>query len=186
MEDWLERSFIRRGRAFVERLYPNPLQRRRLYQYGFTLYIGRRVELVAPQLIVELRGASEYGVYDPEGRVQVFLRLGERLRAEPGIEFRIRDTVRDRGILARWSGLLGWWLQRPGAAAPPPEELRDWQRFVADNLEFKLGVALGAAIAQAWGQNAAGEQIPTLQTWKEITELPWFAFWTRTRLWHFV
>ena len=53
-EAWLEASFIKRGRAFVEKLYPDPQQRRRLYQYGFTPYIGRRFELVAPQLIAEL------------------------------------------------------------------------------------------------------------------------------------
>jgi hypothetical protein len=60
-EAWLERSFIKRGRAFVERLYPNALQRRRLYQYGFTPYIGRRFELVAPQLVAELFAAAQYG-----------------------------------------------------------------------------------------------------------------------------
>src|SRR3546814_4239983 len=37
-EAWLERSFIKRGRAFVERLYPEAQLRRRLYQYGFTPY----------------------------------------------------------------------------------------------------------------------------------------------------
>jgi DEAD/DEAH box helicase len=181
-EEWLERSFIHRGRAFVERLYPNAAQRRRLYQYGFSPYIGRRFELVAPQLIAELQGAVGYGSSSLQDRFQVFLRLGERMRAEPGIGFRIRDTVTDQNVLARWVAVLGWWLQLPGVAPPPPDDLRDWQRFVGDNLEFKLGVALGAAVAQAWGQNAGGQQTPTLETWKETTQLPWFAFWVRELL----
>lgn len=181
-EEWLERTFIQRGRAFVERLYPNPQQRRKLYQYGFTPYIGRRFELVAPQLVTELADAVEYGTLSPEERFQTFVRLGERMRAEPGIGFRIRDTVVDRNILARWSGVMGWWLQRPGASGPSPEELRDWQRFVTDNLEFRLGVAVGAAVAQVWGQSASQAQIPTLQDWKETTNLPWFAFWIRELL----
>jgi hypothetical protein len=104
------------------------------------------------------------------------------MRAEPGIGFRIRDTVTDQNVLARWVAVLGWWLQLPGVAPPPPDDLRDWQRFVGDNLEFKLGVALGAAVAQAWGQNAGGQQTPTLETWKETTQLPWFAFWVRELL----
>lgn len=41
-----ERLFVGRGRAFVERLYPNAEQRRRLYQYGFTPSVGRRFERV--------------------------------------------------------------------------------------------------------------------------------------------
>jgi hypothetical protein len=182
VEEWLERTFIRRGRAFVERLYPNALQRRKLYQYGFTPYIGRRFELVAPQLLIELAGATEYGASHPEDRFQRFVRLGERMRAEPGIGFRIRVTQADQQVLAHWNSVLGWWLQRPGAPPPAPDELRDWQRFVADNLEFRLGVAVGAAVAQAWGQNAAAGEAPTLETWRETTRLPWFGFWIRELL----
>src|SRR5208282_4941669 len=100
LEDWLERTFIRRGRAFIERLYPNAAQRTRLYQYGFTPYVGRRFELVAPQLFAELAAATDYGVSSPEARFQLFFRLGERVRAEPGIGFRVRDTVGDRNVLA--------------------------------------------------------------------------------------
>jgi hypothetical protein len=181
-EEWLERTFIQRGRAFVERLYPNPQQRRRLYQYGFTPYIGRRFELVAPQLVAELVAATVYGTLSPEEQFQTFVRLGERMRAEPGIGFRIRETVADQNVLARWIVVMGWWLQRPGATGPPPEELRDWQRFVTDNLEFRLGVAVGAAVAQVWGQTATGAQTPTLQTWRDTTGLPWFAFWIRELL----
>jgi hypothetical protein len=36
VEDWMEAAFIKRGQAVVERLYPDPLQRRALYQIGFT------------------------------------------------------------------------------------------------------------------------------------------------------
>jgi hypothetical protein len=182
VEAWLERSFIRRGRAFVERLYPNAVQRRRLYQYGFTPYIGRRFELVAPQLINELVAATDYGSSSPEARFQLFYRLGERVRAEPGVGFRVRATMGDQAVLASWNGVLGWWLQRLGAVPPPPDQLRNWQRFVTDNLEFRLGVAVGAAVAQAWGQNAAGLQTPTLETWRATTGLPWLGFWFRELL----
>jgi hypothetical protein len=35
LEDWLERIFILRGRAFIESLYPDRAQRSRLYRYGY-------------------------------------------------------------------------------------------------------------------------------------------------------
>lgn len=181
-EAWLERSFVRRGRAFVERLYPNTEQRQRLYQYGFTPYIGRRFELVAPQLIAELQGAVEYGTWPTEQKFALFIRLGERVRAEPGIGFRVRDTVNDQASLANWRGIMGWWMQLPSSQAPEAERLRSWQRFVADNIEFRLGVAVGAAVARAWGENAAGLETPTLDTWRATTRLPWVGFWFRELL----
>jgi hypothetical protein len=181
-EDYLERSFIRRGRAFIERLYPNAEQRRRLYHFGFTPYVGRRFELVAPQVLAELQGAGGFGTDSPEARFQLFFRLGERIRAEPGIGFRVRDTAGDQLVLANWSGVLGWWMQRPDAVAPDPNDLRAWQRFVTENLEFRLGVAVGAAVAQAWGQNAGGFETPTLETWRAATGLPWVGFWFRELL----
>ncbi|HAU4877556.1 TPA: DEAD/DEAH box helicase [Aeromonas hydrophila] len=181
-EAFLERSFIKRGRAFVERLYPDSEQRRRLYHYGFTPYVGRRFEPVAPQLIAELRGAADFGGLSVEDRFQLLFRLGELIRTEPAIGFRARATVSDQAILANWSGVLGWWVRRPGTLSPSPDLLRAWQRFVSENLEFRLGVAVGAAVAQVWAQNADGLETPALETWRETTGLPWIGFWFRELL----
>lgn len=181
-EEWLERSFVRRGRAFVERLYPNQEQRKRLYQYGFTPYVGRRFELVAPQLIDQLRAASEYGAWSAERRFELVVSLGERIRAEPGIGFRVRNTAGDQLLLANWRGIMGWWMQQPGAAAPSAELLRSWQRFVTENIEFRLGIAVGAAVAGAWGANAGVLETPTLESWRATSGLPWLGFWFRELL----
>jgi hypothetical protein len=112
----------------------------------------------------------------------LLVRLGERVRAEPGIGFRVRDTVGDQLVLANWRGVVGWWMQLPDAVAPDAERLRAWQRFVTENVEFKLGVAVGAAVAQAWGQNAGALETPTLETWRATSGLPWVGFWFRELL----
>ncbi|MBB4116419.1 hypothetical protein FHT80_005793 [Rhizobium sp. BK226] len=181
-EDFLERTFIHRGRAFVDRLYPNAEQRKRLYQFGFTPYIGRRFEAIAPAIIADLTGAIEYGSWDDERRFQLFFGLGERVRAEPGFGYRVRNTVTDIAILANWGAVLGWWMKRPAAVDPVPEALRTWQRFVADNLEFRLGVAVGASVAQLWSANAGALEAPSLETWRATTGLPWIGFWFRELL----
>jgi hypothetical protein len=181
-EAWLERSFIKRGRAFVERLYPDAQLRRRLYQYGFTPYIGRRFELVAPQLIAELQAAADYGSWDSQRRVDLVTQLGERVRAEPGIGFRVRDTVSDRAVLANWRGVTGWWMQSHGAIGPDADRLRSWQRFVTENVEFRLGVAVGAAVSQAWGRSGGNADVPALETWRATSGLPWIGFWFRELL----
>ena len=181
-EEVLETLFIRRGRALVERLYQDPEQRRRLYRYGFTPFVGRRFEQLAPLVVEEIQGWVEYGLMDAEVRFELFRRLAERLRNETGVGFKVRDTAGDQQVLANWEAVMGWWMQRPDAVPPPPERLRAWQRFVAENLEFRLGVAVGAAVAQIWGQNAGDLETPTLETWRETTGLPWIGFWFRELL----
>lgn len=71
----------------------------------------------------------------------------------------------------------------PGANGPEPDDLRSWQRFVSDNFEFRLGVAIGAVVAQAWSAGADDPtSIPSLEAWRETTGLPWFGFWARELL----
>src|SRR3546814_14599992 len=73
-------------------------------------------------------------------------------------------------------------MQLTGAVAPDAERLRAWQRFVTENVEFRLGVAVGAAVAQAWGQNAGDLDTPTLETWRATSGLPWIGLWFRELL----
>jgi hypothetical protein len=60
--------------------------------------------------------------------------------------------------------------------------LRRWQGFVANNLEFRLGVAVGAAVAEAWNAGSADDEVPSLETWRETSGLPWIGFWFRELL----
>lgn len=96
-------------------------------------------------------------------------------------QLRELQTDYDRqALLRRWADVLGWWMHEPDAAAPEADDLRTWQRFVADNLEFRLGVAIGAVVAQAWSAGAADAfAVPSLADWKATTGLPWFGFWAR-------
>ena len=57
-EDWLERAFVRRGRAIVDQIYPDANERTRLYQYGFTPYVGRRFEAIAPDMKAVIESAQ--------------------------------------------------------------------------------------------------------------------------------
>lgn len=181
-EAWLEQAFIHRGRSLVERIYPDPAQRRRLYQFGYAPTIGRRFELIAPLIRAELVAAAAYGTEGPAERLARFVRLGDLVRAQPGFGFRIRATVGDQQLLDNWTDLLCWWMQVPGAAFPPPQDLRAWQRFVGDNLDFRLGVAIGAVVTEAWSAGADGALTPDLATWRETAQLPWFGFWVRELL----
>ncbi len=182
-EAWLEQAFIRRGRGLIETVYPDPEERRRLYQYGFSPFVGRRFEAVAADIRAEIENAQQYGLATPENRLAVFQAIGALLSADRGFGFRVRPTVTDQALLDDWESVLAWWMQAPDADSPEPNDLRAWQRFVADNIEFRLGVAVGAVVARAWSDGAADPfEIPSLARWRETTGLPWFGFWARELL----
>ncbi len=74
-------------------------------------------------------------------------------------------------------------MRAPGGEVPEAGGLRARQRFVAENLEFRLGVAIGAVIAQKWTAGAGDPlAVPSLAEWKATTGLPWFGFWARELL----
>ncbi len=182
-EAWLEQAIVRRGRAIVEEIYPDAEERRRLYQYGFSPYVGRRFEAVAPAISEKLTEAVNYGSDTPAQRLARFTALGELLKSDRGFGFRVRDTVGDQNILATWTDVLAWWMRGPGGEVPEAGNLRARQRFVADNLEFRLGVAIGAVVAQKWTAGAGDPlAVPSLDAWKATTGLPWFGFWARELL----
>lgn len=181
VEDWMEAAFIKRGEAVVERLYPDPVQRRALYQIGFTPFVGRQFQQVSPQINAALEAAADYGRRSPEARFTLFWQIGELVRTGRGFGFTSRGA-NEAVLIERWHEVAGWWLQREGARPPSTVELRRWQGFVANNLEFRLGVAVGAAVAEAWNAGAGELEVPSLDTWRETSGLPWIGFWFRELL----
>jgi len=182
-ENWMEDAFIQRGRGVVSTVYPDPAERKVLYSYGYTPCVGRRFRPAAEKLIDILHYADGYGSMQDDDRLALFKRLGAVVADDRGFGFAIRDTVTGRDLFARWHEVLAWWMSGPDAPEPPANDLRAWQIFVADNLEFRLGVAIGAAVAQRWTEeNPDPFATPALDTWRETSDLPWFAFWTKELL----
>ncbi|MBA8906054.1 DEAD/DEAH box helicase [Aminobacter ciceronei] len=182
-EDWMERAFIQRGKGLVETVYPDSQERKRLYTYGYTPCIGQRFRPAAELLIDVLHYTDRYGAMQSDDRLAIFHQLGNIVADDRGFGFSIRDTVTGRNLFERWHEVLAWWMAATDAPQPPVNDLRSWQIFVADNLEFRLGVAIGAAVAQRWSEeNPDPFATPNLATWRQTSDLPWFAFWAKELL----
>lgn len=182
-EQWFERAFIRRGQSVIGAVYSDPAERRRLYQYGLSPHVGRRFEAIAPRIQQIIEQAVGYGSSTSAQRLAVFESIGTLVDADRGFGFRARDTEMDAFLLRNWRGVLAWWLQGAETPSPDPADLRAWQRFVADNFEFRLGVAIGAVVAQVWTAGADDPlAVPSLEEWRETSGLPWFGFWARELL----
>ncbi|MEP3247784.1 MAG: DEAD/DEAH box helicase [Sneathiella sp.] len=182
-EEWMEAAFISRGQAMLRDIYPERDERSRLYQYGYTPYVGKRFEAIVPDMLEVLRDATNYGDDDEAKRLSIFAKLGELLANDRGFGFRVRSTATDQEILANWQDVLGWWMRVADFDAPAPKDLRVWQRFISDNLDFRLGVGLGAVVARVWSDGVDGAlTVPSLDAWRNTTGLPWFGFWARELL----
>ena len=175
-EDWLEEAFVCRGCAIVENIYPESDERKRLYHYGYTPFVGKRFSRVENDLKQIIQNSSEYGEEEIVERFEKFLQLGEYLKHDRGYGFRSEKAN-------EWKKILKWWFQIPSAISPEPKELRKWQKFVSEDIDFRFSMAIGAVVAQAWSEGTKGEnQVPSLDTWKEFSGLPWFGFWARELL----
>lgn len=182
-EDWMEQAFVKRGRGMIENIYPDPEERRRLYDYGYSPHVGRRFGPIAATLLLHLQEAADYGTMQPEEQLALFVTLGKMIADDGGYGFSVRDTEMGRTLYGNWQMVLRWWMDVRGAAGPEPRDLRAWQIFTSDNFEFRLGVAIGAVVARAWSLGAIDPlATPTIDTWKETTGLPWFAFWAKELL----
>lgn len=182
-EAWMSAAFIRRGLGLIENVYTDRNERKRLYSYGYTPHVGRRFEAVSQRLIDILQQAEGYGALSDDERIALFDSLGDVVAADGGYGFEVKDTVTSQRLFDNWRNVLRWWMNVAGSAAPPVNNLRDWQTFVSENFEFRLGVAVGASVAKIWTEKRADPfETPTLQTWKNVSELPWFAFWAKELL----
>jgi len=182
-EELLERAFITRGKGAVATIYPDADERKRLYRYGYSPSIGRRFEVVQNDILDTISGAADYGILPNEQRLALFVSLGQLVKDDGGYGFKIGQSQQAQNLLDNWEGVLAWWMNAEEAPRPEPKDLRAWQRFTSENLEFRLGVAIGAAIAQAWTDGADNPyEVPSLAEWKETTELPWIGFWAKELL----
>ena len=182
-EQWMEKAFIRRGQSVLENIYPDREERSRLYQYGFTPCVGKRFDEMAPVILARLKDTTTYGGATDAERIAVFFDLCGFIAEDLGFGFKVRSTKVDQNIRTNWKGVLSWWMRAPGYKSPRPQDLRSWQRFVSDNIEFRLGVGLGAVVARAWSEGVGGSRVvPSIEKWRETTKLPWFGFWARELL----
>jgi len=182
-EAWMQAAFVKRGSGVVQTVYSDPDERKRLYDYGYSPQVGRRFEAVAGTIRNILEGTWDYGTLSNHDRLAVFIQLGDTVADDGGYGFSIRDTEMGRSLYANWHNVLAWWMAMPDEEGPGPQDLRAWQTFVSDNLEFRLGVAIGAVVARAWSEGTDDPlATPTLDIWKDVTGLPWFAFWAKELL----
>jgi hypothetical protein len=137
-QTWMEAAFVQRGQGLIENVYPDEDERSRLYDYGYSPHVGRRFEDASIAIQEILNETSNYAALNAQERLNIFIELGDVIAADRGYGFSVRDTETGRELYENWHGVLAWWMKLPNAQSPEATELRAWQMFTTDNLEFRL------------------------------------------------
>lgn len=177
----MSRLICLRGKG-VLRDYPSKPERRRLYMTGLpprsaTSFLGTAVVLQD-----HLRSSSHYAVKTEEEMLEWIYGIVDIVRVDEALGFRDPGDLKGKAeIQAEWRHHLRWWMglstDYPGGAT-----LHEVLRFVQDQFEFRTGLAVGAALADAWTQTGSQELATNPETWKTISGLPWAAYWVRELL----
>jgi hypothetical protein len=71
----------------------------------------------------------------------------------------------------------------PGARPPEAGEVQTWLRMATVDFEYRLGTAIGTAMAAIWTR-VSGQQVavPDLDEWQALSGLAWSALWLREML----
>ena len=179
---WLEQVFVTRALGARTNVYSDAGRRKLVFQLGLPPRRSASFLRLAATIEDQLRRAEDYASWSAERRFGFLVSLGEALRADPS--FGVRDArPRRQRPGTPWTAILRWWLRVPGAAPPEAAQVRDWLTVATNDFEFRLGAAIGSTIATVWNRIHGDEVVvPTLDQWREVTGLPWSAFWLRELL----
>jgi len=175
-EEQLGRYFLRRGLALPSRIYPSGTVRRELYRLGLPPRQGTGFLRLVGQIEAMLHELDQFPVWDAEARFAFIERLANLVQQTPGFQFRVQADE-------PWPAVLRWWMQAPDARPPEAEQVQTWLRMATVDFEYRLGTAVGTAMAAIWTR-VSGQQVavPNLDEWQALSGLAWSALWLREML----
>jgi len=175
-QEQLGRYFLRRGLALPSLIYPSGTVRRELYRLGLPPRQGTGFLQLVGQIEAMLHGLDQFPVWDAQARFEFIQRLAGLVQQTPGFRFRVQADE-------PWATILQWWMQVPGARPPEAEEVQTWLRMATVDFEYRLGTAIGMAMAAIWTR-VSGQQVavPDLDEWQARSGLAWSALWLREML----
>jgi len=165
----MEQAFVQRGKSLVENIYPERGTNADAFIAMATHHASVAVSGMPPDKLLDILHYTDgYGDMSDDDRVALFVQLGDIVAGDKGFGFSTRDTVTGRDLYARWHEVLALVDGTCRTHLYPLGTISEaWQIFVADNLEFRLGVAIGAVVAQRWTEESTDPfATPTLDTWK--------------------
>ncbi len=168
--------FIRRGMALKSTIYPDAVQRRRLYRTSSPPRYGNQMLELYPTIMQHLKSGEEYALQTSEQRFDYIQKAVDLLGTLP--KFALSKTIGRKSAV--WQNVLHWWLNPAFGIAPAtPSEISEWYDYASHNFVYKFNWGLGSIIALAGDEAVQGMFLePSLEYWPKV-QLPWVVFWLK-------
>jgi hypothetical protein len=172
----LEDAFLRRGLALVQRVYPEPPLRRRLYRTGLPPRSGVRLLGLYSDLRLHLETGAGYARWDVNRRFAFVETTVNMLASHP--KFRPQEKAGRQEV--DWRQVLRWWLDPTHASrTPSPKQVSHWHAYIRYNFAYRFNWGLGNIVALAVEDfDSTQPQPPSLDNWPALG-LPWAVFWMK-------
>ncbi|EIF53178.1 hypothetical protein BP1258A_5441 [Burkholderia pseudomallei 1258a] len=176
-EELLKQRWLTRGLA-INRLYPDPAQRRRIYKTSLPPRSATVLLSIVEQLREILQSGENYARRSQEEQLDFIAQVLESLSAVPAfeIESQLKKNV-------NWRLVLQWWLAAgtlQPKQRPRPDDCPKWFKFANDNFIYRGNWGLGGLISVLMDNVDGNGPLRALEIddWPR-SGLPWIAFWLK-------
>ncbi|NUN07125.1 MAG: DEAD/DEAH box helicase [Bdellovibrio sp.] len=170
-EDLCKSIFLKRGMSIPTRIYEQRSARKKLYLSGMPPRNTAEFLTLLPSLQQLLIEGKDFGVWSRKQRFNYLCSIVSILQSLSFIKIANEDNL-------DWKDIFSWWLQF-NKTDPAPEILNEWLHFCSKFFEFKIGMAIGAALTLNWNEINSNNPRVDLDNWSEESQLPWASFWLK-------
>lgn len=176
IENDFEEIFVRRGKALVNTIYPDNVQRRKLYKTSLPPSAGNRLLEVYPDMVSALNAGSGYLQMSRAQKLDFIRGIMMKIGEIPRFKYEERRYKK----IINWQERLEWWLSPTLALSKPqPKDISIWHDYIRKNFVNRFNWGFGSIIGLVFEQyyQETGTP-PSLENWSS-TGLPWIAYWMK-------
>lgn len=172
----IEKYFTIRGTALQQTIYPDAVQRKRLYCTSLPPRQGIQLLEIFSEIKQHLETGAKYAWLAPKDRFKYIETLASLINNVG----RFKYSPKAGKQKVAWQNILQWWLDPKNSPVKPTDkQISNWHSYIATNFEYRFNWGLGSVLALIYNENTDGEiDIPSLEKWPN-TGLPWAAFWVK-------
>ena len=176
-ENDLKMAWLIRGVA-INQLYPNPVQRRKIYRTSLSPRSATVLMDIAEQIREILLTGHDYAQRSREEQLGFITKVLESLSEVPA--FTIKPALKKN---VSWKLVLRWWLAAGTLQykqMPRPDDCTKWFKFANDNFIYRGNWGLGGLVSLLMDDVDGGGPVHALEIddWSR-SGLPWITFWLK-------
>ncbi|URN93104.1 MAG: DEAD/DEAH box helicase [Candidatus Pristimantibacillus lignocellulolyticus] len=174
--EYLEKVFLKRGLSIQSNIYPNFVDRRKIYRTSLSPRFANELISLMPTIKMHLSNGVNYHGWDTDKRLGFILESASILFSLK--KFHVKESVGSGKDPATMEEVLRWWLIPDQTVSKPKStQLSQWVKYINSSFTYQFNWGIGTVISLILDELHDGRIIPTrLEDWTD-SGLPWIIFW---------